>query len=70
MVIGHEGGELAELQQINAAVSGSTNIRVVTLKFNRKAGGAAASPPVSSSMTRRGSRAASVGRVFVLSCPD
>jgi len=38
VVIGHEGSELAELQQINAAVSGVTAIQVATLKFNHKAG--------------------------------
>jgi hypothetical protein len=36
--IGHEGGELAELEQINQAVSGSTSVRVATLKFNHQKG--------------------------------
>lgn len=34
IVIGYEGSELAELQQINAAVSGNTTVQVATLKFN------------------------------------
>lgn len=38
IVIGYEGNELAELEQINAAVSGSTDVRVATLKFNHKKG--------------------------------
>lgn len=38
IVIGHEGGELAELETVNQAVSGSTQVRVATLKFNHKAG--------------------------------
>ncbi len=38
IVIGHEGSELAELEQINQAVSGSTAVRVATLKFNHQAG--------------------------------
>lgn len=38
VVIGHEGSELAEIQQVNQAVSGSTAIRVATLKFNHQAG--------------------------------
>lgn len=38
VVIGHEGGELAELQQVNQAVSGGTQIRVATLKFNHQEG--------------------------------
>lgn len=37
IVIGHEGSELAELEQINQAVSGATAIRVATLKFNHQA---------------------------------
>jgi phage gp36-like protein len=37
IVIGHEGSELAELELINAAVSGGTDVRVATLKFNHKA---------------------------------
>ena len=38
IVIGQEGGELAELEQINAAVSGNTDVRVATLKFAHKKG--------------------------------
>ena len=38
IVIGEEGNELAELQQINAAVSGATTVQVATLKFNHKKG--------------------------------
>jgi phage gp36-like protein len=38
VVIGHEGSELAELEQINQAVSSSTSVRVATLKFNHQAG--------------------------------
>ena len=38
VVIGHEGSELAELQQINQAVTAGTSIRVATLKFNHAAG--------------------------------
>src|SRR4051794_29187124 len=38
IVVGHEGNELAELEQINQAISGSTNVRVATLKFNHVAG--------------------------------
>lgn len=38
VVIGYEGNELAELEQINAAVSGNTAFQVATLKFNHKAG--------------------------------
>lgn len=38
IVIGHEGSELAELEQINAAVSGNTDVQVATLKFNHKKG--------------------------------
>lgn len=37
IVIGHEGSELAELQQINQAVTGTTSVRVATLKFNHQA---------------------------------
>lgn len=38
IVIGYEGSELAELEQINAAISSSTQARVATLKFNHQAG--------------------------------
>ncbi|MGY3406101.1 phage gp36-like protein [Bradyrhizobium sp. GM5.1] len=38
VVIGYEGNELCELAQINQAVSGSTNIRVATLKFSHAKG--------------------------------
>lgn len=38
IVIGHEGSELCELQQVNQAVSGATAVRVATLKFNHVAG--------------------------------
>lgn len=38
IVIGREGSEKAELQQINAAVSGATDVQVATLKFAHKAG--------------------------------
>lgn len=38
IVIGTEGNELAELEQINAAVSGNTSVQVATLKFNHKKG--------------------------------
>ena len=34
----HEGSELAELEQINQAVSGATAVRVATLKFNHQTG--------------------------------
>jgi phage gp36-like protein len=36
VVIGHEGSELAELQQISGAVSGPSQITVGTLKFNHQ----------------------------------
>lgn len=36
--IGYEGNELAEMVQINQAVTAGTNIRVTTLKFNHQAG--------------------------------
>jgi phage gp36-like protein len=38
IVIGEEGSEVAELCQINAAVSGATDVRVAALKFDHKAG--------------------------------
>lgn len=38
IVIGHEGSELAELEQINAAVTAGTQVRVATLKFNHRKG--------------------------------
>lgn len=38
IVIGNEGSELAELQQVNQAVSGATSARVATLKFNHQKG--------------------------------
>jgi phage gp36-like protein len=38
IVIGQEGSELAELEQINAAVSGNTYVQVATLKFAHKKG--------------------------------
>ena len=38
IVIGYEGSELAELEQINAAISGNTSVQVATLKFNHKKG--------------------------------
>ena len=38
IVIGYEGNELAELEQINAAVSGNVAVQVATLKFNHKKG--------------------------------
>lgn len=38
IVIGYEGLEIAELEQINAAVSGSTAVQVATLKFDHKKG--------------------------------
>jgi phage gp36-like protein len=38
IVIGHEGSELAELQQINQAVSAAGSVRVATLKFNHTKG--------------------------------
>jgi phage gp36-like protein len=38
IAIGHEGNELCELAQINNAVTGSTQVRVATLKFNHAAG--------------------------------
>lgn len=38
VVIGHEGNELAELEQINQSVSPGTQIRVGILKYNHKAG--------------------------------
>jgi phage gp36-like protein len=38
LVIGREGSEKAELQQINAAVSGATNVQVATLLRAHKAG--------------------------------
>lgn len=36
--VGYEGNELAELEQINQAVTAGTSIRVATLKFNHKKG--------------------------------
>jgi phage gp36-like protein len=36
--IGYEGNELAELEQVNQAVTAGTSIRVATLKFNHKKG--------------------------------
>lgn len=38
LVIGIEGSETAELVQINAAVSGATNVQVATLKLSHKKG--------------------------------
>ncbi|OJY74681.1 MAG: hypothetical protein BGP12_06925 [Rhodospirillales bacterium 70-18] len=38
IVIGYEGSELAELEQINQAVTAGTGVRVATLKFNHLAG--------------------------------
>lgn len=38
IVVGHRGKEKAELQQLNAAVSGSTDVQVATLKFDHKKG--------------------------------
>ena len=38
IVIGHEGNELSELQQINQSVSSDTSARVATLKFNHVKG--------------------------------
>lgn len=38
IVIGHEGNELCELEQINNTVTPGTVVRVATLKFNHKAG--------------------------------
>lgn len=38
IVIGQEGSEKAEIQRINATVSGSTDVRVATLNFAHKAG--------------------------------
>lgn len=38
VVIGYEGNELAELEQINAAVSNNSAFQVATLKFNHKKG--------------------------------
>lgn len=38
IVVGYEGSELAELCQVNQAVSGNTAVRVATLKFNHKKG--------------------------------
>lgn len=38
IVIGWEGNELAEIQQVNQAVSPGTQVRVATLKFNHKKG--------------------------------
>jgi phage gp36-like protein len=38
IVIGHEGSELAELQQVNQAVSAAGSVRVATLKFNHTKG--------------------------------
>lgn len=38
IVIGSEGNELAELQQVNQAISGNVNVRVATLKFSHKKG--------------------------------
>jgi phage gp36-like protein len=38
IAIGHEGNELCELAQINQAISGNTQVRVATLKFNHVAG--------------------------------
>lgn len=38
LIIGQRGTELAELEQINAIVSGNTDVQVATLKFNHKKG--------------------------------
>lgn len=38
IVIGFEGSELCELEQVNQAISGSTQVRVATLKFNHTKG--------------------------------
>lgn len=38
IVIGYEGNELAELEQVNQAISGNTAVRVATLKFNHVKG--------------------------------
>lgn len=38
IAIGFEGSELCELEQINAAVTAGTAVRVATLKFNHRAG--------------------------------
>lgn len=38
IAIGYEGNELCELEQINAAVTAGSDVRVATLKFNHKAG--------------------------------
>jgi phage gp36-like protein len=38
VVIGYEGNELCEMEQINQAPSGNTSIRVATLKFNHQKG--------------------------------
>lgn len=38
IVIGQEGSEQAELEQVNQAPSGSTDARVATLRFNHKKG--------------------------------
>lgn len=38
IVIGKEGSEKAELEQVNAAVSGNTDVQVATLKFAHKKG--------------------------------
>jgi phage gp36-like protein len=38
VVIGNEGSELAELEQVNQAVTGATQVRVGTLKFNHQKG--------------------------------
>lgn len=38
IVIGREGAEIAELEQINLAVSGNTQVRVATLKYAHKKG--------------------------------
>jgi phage gp36-like protein len=38
IVIGYEGSELAELEQINAAVTAGTTVQLATVKFAHKAG--------------------------------
>lgn len=38
VVIGHEGSELAELEQINDPVASATSVRVALLKFNHQKG--------------------------------
>ncbi len=38
IAIGHEGNELCELEQVNQAISGNTQARVATLKFNHQKG--------------------------------